>query len=1343
MYLFLFFLFLFIKSIKTALKAEIINPYVEKNFQLINSDSSKIYNFYPRTIDLNHEIIIQINSSYNGNAYLCTGYFKNKAEENIYYNYRSNNYINCQKSYNINTISYIEEYNITYDFFNSTNSPNINGYYLIILYLDKTNIKEFSGTITSFIPNMNVPIESNALPKYFYYKNNYSLKNYSFTIYPNYKQIKNNLNIQILSLDNKNIFNINITNKDNYIIDKKSNIFSYNNFFNISNEENTFYLLNILFNENNSEINNFDFAIYIEYSSVNFNLMPLTDDVNEINFLVKSDYYFYLNLSYIYNNGKLFFVAYDLSLKRGAISLSSLEANIELGNLNNNTYLQKYIYLSNFANCKSRFYWNSISSFKCLNSIHLNNNSNIIIIKISSSGINSLKVRKIHFKELKRIILDDNEYKNGLYYKSFNSDFLIDKFGYFYLPKINNDTKRQLIYCSNENTMTLYYGDYDIIDQNQDILNFDKLRLFKISHDNKDYMENNFDGFTIFTYNKDYNYFIQLIDVNIDIYDNLIIEKLVDKDHLNKEIIFDAPIKNYYIFCMNDFNEDNQDIIFDIQILYGNIDAKYIDIDSIQEKDFNLNKIILFNDEDYSIKNLNHPILVKQTTEFIKIINNRFNFQYFYKTKFYLNKYIIKENNNWNELNPIFLNPYESKIFSLEQIYGDIKCLFKLGDNYKDYTNNNNNDLVSIIVGNNKINNVYNLSNQNNLIIGNQTYIYFGDTIKFINNFNKSILIWSNLLIFHNIENIISLYLSNNYYYLYTFSNVHKLCFDWFNIKKKIEYGLIPQKIFISLLNEKQTKTNGYYYQELNIDDDNNDYIYYHSYINSIPYELEQGESHIFLSEDINITEYDFYYKNNSYINYMIYPSSGLSTIFFYVEYLYDITNYVNKLKFLECDNSVYSLNLKMDNSYIEKRHLYNNYNYLVFQCLSCRSFLSKVNFKYKNNSYSLDDNNENNINLKSISSGNFIGYINFKFFNKYTINDELYINIIKPYITYIKYFYTTNIEENYIFPNNYNINVEKEPNMDNKKDTFIISFDCFLKNKKTNYTILILNKTEIKNEISNECQFFFYLEKRNNITIDIKQLNFIDNNENIRIKKEISFNKFGNYAIYILAQTLDEFSIFKFLGSESYSYTNNFNNKSNNNVKSEKEKENPEIIAILLFILLLIILIFLFILYRYIRKKKLNDLFNSINNSLISNNLYKSSQNKIIEFDNIDNINNENEINNEIDNKNSINDDDNNFNILLFEKPKEEKEDNKYKNNKNNNIDSNLNIDKDKDNKDNKDLELDPGLLGQSPAPLLGNTFCSEEDVIKNELAKINDSSNYSKNNDEEKKFINTNKGL
>ena len=372
--------------------------------------------------------------------------------------------------------------------------------------------------------------------------------------------------------------------------------------------------------------------------------------------------------------------------------------------------------------------------------------------------------------------------------------------------------------------------------------------------------------------------------------------------------------------------------------------------------------------------------------------------------------------------------------------------------------------------------------------------------------------------------------------------------------------------------------------------------------------------------------------------------------------------------------------------------------------------------------SYSQDNNYGNNIILKSVSSGNTIGYVNLEFFNENTLNDEIFINIIKPYQIYIKYYYAFDINNTYIFQNNYNINVEKEQNNGNNKNIFIISFDCFLKNIKTNYTILILNKTETKNEITNECEFFSYIQNMNDTK---KYFSFIDNNENIRIKKEISFEKFGNYAIYILAQSLNSLSIFKFLGVESYTYTDIIYQNTRN---QKEESKIQEIIAILIFIILIIILIILFIVFRHIRKRKIIQLYNSLNSSFLSQDIL-STKNTSTKISNVNDLN-------YIDITNSIDVEENNNNyeknkFILFEKPK----------NENVKINNNLEENHDK-NGDNKDLEPDPSLLCQSPAPLLGNTFLSEEDKIRNELAKINSKSNSENNIDEEKKYINTNNG-
>jgi hypothetical protein len=312
-----------------------------------------------------------------------------------------------------------EEYNITYDDdFNITRNNNNGGYYCIALYIDKKFGQEFSGTITAFVTNKLITINSDILSKYFIFKNNYTSKNYTFRLHQN-KYINKYLHVQIETLNkNNNPFNLSIVNDKNYIKEEKENIISYNNFYEITGEEN-YYIFYLCFSEDNNNLHS-DFAIFFEYTSSNNNLMELSDDVNEFNFLTKSDYYFYQIIKESKYSDKFYYIANDLSFKRGMISLSFLEMNIDLNILNNNnkTYLNNQIYSSNFSNCKTRHNWNSLAFFRCIKS-NLKNNSNILILKLSSTGINPLKIRKIHFKEFKEYIIDTN--LNKSFNKTFNS----------------------------------------------------------------------------------------------------------------------------------------------------------------------------------------------------------------------------------------------------------------------------------------------------------------------------------------------------------------------------------------------------------------------------------------------------------------------------------------------------------------------------------------------------------------------------------------------------------------------------------------------------------------------------------------------------------------------------------------------------------------------------------------------------------------------------------------------------------------------------------------------------------------------------------------------------------
>ena len=270
-------------------------------------------------------------------------------------------------------------------------------------------------------------------------------------------------------------------------------------------------------------------------------------------------------------------------------------------------------------------------------------------------------------------------------------------------------------------------------------------------------------------------------------------------------------------------------------------------------------------------------------------------------------------------------------------------------------------------------------------------------------------------------------------------------------------------------------------------------------------------------------------------------------TALFYIEYLYDISEYENELKFLQLDNSIYSLNLKPNIALLKNmNHNYNNENYLFFQILYSgqRDLQKELNISFKFNSKSNTNANvklskENNSLIKTISYLNMIGYINLTKFNEEDFNN-LYINILNPNRFFIKYEYlsTLNIDHEFSFLGDCDINVKRE--QDSGRISCIVSFDCFLTKIKTNYTILIVNKTEMKNQILTEYDFFDFLENQDN-SMNYKYINFIDNNLEERIQKEIHFEEIGNYEIFIMALALESFPIYKYLGSETYLYKYRF----------------------------------------------------------------------------------------------------------------------------------------------------------------------------------------------------------
>ena len=1248
----IFFLMIFFINFYKLYIQENVPDLVEKNYLLTKTDFYKTYKFFPKFFDnLEHEIYVQI-KSFNNNGYIkiCSGHFFEEKDENIYFDYENNDFINCQQKFSTNITNYKEF--IIDDSFYTSNISNNNVYYYVTIYIDRLTGADFSGSYILFVTNTEVKVSLDELTGtgYFLFDNRYKTKNFTFIV--PYKQVlKKNLHIQIAISNNQNLFDLNIKDENNDNIDIKNSISSYNNILASSKEIDTYYInLNFL----KRKIINQSFAIYFEHSNFSNNIMQMSNNIYEINFLSKTDYYFAQNISNNIDN--LYYIMKDFSNEKESILLS-------YSIINNSKLSLNEIPEENFNMVNHKTFLNIFTIFNC----KICNASNILIIKLSGAGLSSLNLHKIQFKILQKIIIPEEK---ELYNYSFNSKFNIEKIGYFYIKRALNETKRKLIYCSKDKTMNIFKGDYNINGENKENSISNDLRLYKISAEY---------DYTIITFNEKDNYFIQLADIPIDIYDNLLIDKVKDKTHLNREIEINIPFKNYYIFVVNDYTYNNNDIIFDIHIICGNISVEYNDIDNINEKDFKLNDIMSFNEHIDSKIDIRYPILIRKTTEILKITNNNYNNSNSYKVKFYLFKYSnLLENKIDNSVVPVYLKPLEYKNFSLGKIIGNTNYFFKLGSCYIDYTNNTNEKIVGILFNKSNIN--YNISNINK-VIENNSYIYYNDVIEFRNMVDYPILIWCHLGIKKTKkEKIIGKYLSKSFYCKNNLKTLHKITFDWYNIKEKIKSGLIPQKVNILIFNECQTKASGYYYENLySAKELNDDYLFYYSNLNSISYELRQNQSHIFLSEDINFIDYDFRYFKDFQINFWISPKSGITTATFYIDYLYDSLINLNEFQYIYSDDSIYSLNLMLNMSNLKEKG-YSDRNikcYLVFQIVS-NKLLNDSKVVLKDNNAPFDSSNQyNNSTIKEISFFNIFGYIYLDNLNINSSKDNLFIKILKPSQSYFKCHLITNLENNYSFSDNYNIKIEKKKNSNGE---FEIIFDYFLKEIKTNYSILIVNTDEMKYDISNEFDFLNFLYGQ--YYINFKFISFIDNNKYQKVTKEISFEKGGNYSIIIMAQSLDSLSIYKYLGKKSIVYNIDIIDKEiiipKKNKKLLRGISTLQISSVIVIILVLIIIISII----YLKKKKI------INNRLYSDNISI-----------ITNLNNsKNEINKSYELSMMSNHSENNI-PLSEDKPNHE------------NINSNF-----------KKRQENEYLSGQPPAPILFNTFFSEEDRIRYELKKLNE---------------------
>ena len=197
------------------------------------------------------------------------------------------------------------------------------------------------------------------------------------------------MHIQIAINNEQNLFDLNIKDENNENIDTKNGINSYNNFFSSSNEKNSYYI-NLNFFK--ADIINQPFAIYFEYSNLSNNIMQISNDIFEISFLTKCDYYFAQNLSISFDN--LYYVMKDLYNEKERILLS-------YSTINNSKFSLKKFSEKKFNACNPKIFSKFFIIFNCENAgISRLNNENILIIKLSGTGLSSLNFHKIQFKIL-------------------------------------------------------------------------------------------------------------------------------------------------------------------------------------------------------------------------------------------------------------------------------------------------------------------------------------------------------------------------------------------------------------------------------------------------------------------------------------------------------------------------------------------------------------------------------------------------------------------------------------------------------------------------------------------------------------------------------------------------------------------------------------------------------------------------------------------------------------------------------------------------------------------------------------------------------------------------------
>ena len=1296
-----------LKAIYGINSAKKIYIYRDESLSLDNENPMKLY-YYQNTKfqqEKNYDIILQfknilkVASDIHIYVYTSNTYIYNM-DNLIKKNETTNELMNYQKKFELNsTNENYSEYSLTQiDFDENVNITFYQYYYFAFLKGNNNNI--FQSTFLLFNTLDIIESYPNDFSNqiYYRYENNYNINNYIFKI--NTKSVLNkNLNIQFLSYYENTLFNIEVFKKVN---GNDTQIYSLENFntldHSISINDSQLLYINLSFVQKHEKGSRKDpFSIFFEISNshnyLNFQKVP--EKSTGFTFMAKKEIYFYSviknnTIGNGFNNQYYFYILQFLS--NDDISISSdydyfileyfiaLEKeyydendinNDEINELitNNNKNFVKlnsiydqtkslYFYKINLSNKKNKNITNKLMIIK----MHLNDDD----IK------NKLKTKSINFRYLPLIILTDKLYNyNSSYLTYYKSSNYIDKIGYYYIP-IRNLNSNKILYCPYENTMTLYFGELDI-SKNSILPSLENQKIYIINPNNSML----FNGITILTINKNNNYFLQYGDIDENILGNININNYRSNENMNKEIKINDNIKELYYFNMYYFNDS---LVIDISVIFGNVSMEYLSLDSLSDYDKNFYNIFPLNKQYLNkyIKTINKPVLIETSNiEIIRIINNNYSrkndsLNNYNKSLFYINKYKVYSEVEENKLIPLFISS------------GDTFAKFKINTNllnveikYKFFINDRNplnedskeynislslNDETFYLSGN----------GENSFHTGTVNLVRFNQ-IKVTNICNKNILFWVQLGSFVEKDYEIFYASQKPYNGMMSTSKIYLFVFDFINILNKKDIGLYPYKFIFNFEKPNSSKCNGYYRQSLvNKNFDALNFIFTPTSINSIYYDVTTSENIISIDDDLNLEELDYILNRNRnlYLNTIIRPINGYLRVNFYMEYKYDLTNKKNELVSFNFDESIYSINYKLADA--------NNNKYLLFQVLSCDYYkdFNVLFFKENSNiSNSLFKNYDNN-KIGNISQENIFGYINLENFNEE--KDSMFLKVVKPGKLFVRYIYTNSKIDinfiNFLYEESkfqYNINIEKIRKVENK-DIFSISFEPFLKNTITNYFILTLNEKE--NNIINECQFLSYLynyknknkvfsiepniNKNENIFINElnykKYISFKDEGISDRISRELTFETFGNYKIYILAEELENYSLYKLLGVKTYSYINDRNEV----IEKEDENEVSGILIMLIIVLsLLIIILTVFIIYHHMRKENINQIIKFMNlpknesTNLSKNNLLLSINKNENLNDSSNNLffpilnNNENKENNSQDNDNEKNENMNNAN--------------------------------------------------------------------------------------------------